>query len=296
MANRPPNDDTELFGLGDLNGGDNPFGDEDIGAPAAGGPRNTRFLLYAVALVVLILIGAVAIIFFAIDQANRTRERQQTAAAIIATNEEIARQLTLTQVALSFTPTPTNTPSPTFTFTPSDTPTITPTETPSPTVTNTPTETPDALGTNNALTATALIANLTLRPAELTGTALALQQTFFAQTLTAAAQLNLTSTGVAQLPTDGGTLGTPGTPGTPGAISPTAGIVTITPSPTGGGGVIVITITPTVTELPDGGVFDDIGGIIDNSGGGMGGLAVVGLAALGLVAVIVVARRLRVRA
>ncbi len=50
----------------------------------------------------------------------------------------------------------------------------------------------------------------------------------------------------------------------------------------------VVTATPTLSGLPQTGLFDDFGG-----GGGITGLATAGLAALGLAAVIFVARRLR---
>lgn len=264
----------------DLGGGE----DAQVTTSVPQAPRNRRFLLYASLLLLLIVGGVVLIILFAIDQGRRNTELQQTRVAIEATNNEVFRQITLTVIAKSWTPTPT--PTPTNTNTPTPTPTFTPspTETPSPTVTITPSPTEDP----RALTATALALLLTLPADALTGTAQARLGTFVAQTLTAAVGTVATVPTLATQPTQ-----PPGTPSGPVVIIPGVPNVTVLPPLTPGPGTVLPTLefgTPAPTSLAETGIADAILG-----GEGTNSLAVAGLAALGLVAVIVAARRLRVK-
>ncbi|MCC7207328.1 MAG: hypothetical protein IT323_08480 [Anaerolineae bacterium] len=289
MSNRGRDDD--IFTVDDFDEYPDLGGGEDIqvttSVPQA--PRNRRFLLYASLLLLLIIGGVVLIILFAIDQGRRNTELQQTRVAIEATNNEVYRQITLTVIAKSWTPTPSATPTNTPTPTPTPTYTPSPTETPSPTVTITPSPTEDP----RAMTATALALLLTLPPDALTGTAQARLSTFVAQTLTAAAGT------VATVPTLGGTqptqevAGATATPSGPVVIIPGVPNVTVLPPLTPGPGTVLPTLelgTPAPTALADTGFADALLG-----GEGTNSLAVIGLAALGLVAVIVAARRLRVR-
>lgn len=283
MSNRPT-DDNELFGMDDFENFEEPgLRDEEIEAPVNGGagPRNIRFLFLAALLVAVILIGVALIIILAIQQGEINRIRAMTVAAIETANKQVADALTLTNIAKSFTPTPSSTPTPTFTFTPSDTPTNTPTETPSPTITLTPTETVDLTGTSAAMTQTALITTLTLQPLEQTQTAFALQQTYIAQTLTAAAIISQPTNTPEPFETVEGSPSPSATPGTP--ETPTGTAVA----------VIIVTVTPSATALADTGIAEDLGLV---SADGTPSLALAGLAALGLVAVIVIARRLRMKA
>lgn len=316
MSNRG-NDD--LFGLDDLeNFGDPSFGEDDIQPTptrTSGGPRNTRFLLIAILLVIVILLGVVLIIIAAIKQGEDNTRIAQTRAAIETINAEISFKLTQTAIAQSwtktFTPTPTSTDTPTPTITPS--PTETPTITPSITPTFTPSV--DMPGTFTAQTATAAIENLTMKPPQLTQTAISQAQTLIALTQTAMAG----SATFTPSPTSSEGLGTqvataastgeataestlPTTPlpaitqvvggnGTPGSViviiqSPIY-VIPISPTPRPSD-----TRTPRPTALSGTGFFD--GGVdgIANAGS----LPVVLLAAVGLVALIFMSRALRVKA
>lgn len=283
MSNRGNRDD-EFFEMDDafpeMEGG----ADQEFDQPVNGGaaPRNTRFLFLAALLVILILIGVVAIILLALDQSRRTGEIAQTRSFIETENAKVAFAITLTTIAKSFTPTPSDTPTPTATDTPSVTPS--PTETPTPTQTITPTETatPNLAETFAKQTQDAIIAALTLQPAQLTETANAQATNLAALTLTAQAgtlatstiefnQLTVTVPGVV-------TVGT----GTPATLVPG-----ITEQPTL---PVLPSLSPTAA-LPGTGFLDDITG----GGATPTNLPIIGLAAVGLVAIIFVARRLRVR-
>jgi hypothetical protein len=276
-------DDSDLFDMEDFpDFGDQPY-DDEIRTPVNGGqpPRNLRFLFLAALLVGVILIGVVVIILLALQQGEENRIRAQTVAFIETNNAQVAFQLTLTDIAKSFTPTPSPTPTDT------DTPTPTPTFTPSATETPTPTETPSPTPTEDTAlqTASAIAALLTLPPADLTATADARLQTIVALTLTAA------GIGVPTLPP---LVSTPIVPtGSPAAVeleTPTPEtLLPGVPSP------VVISGTAAPTPTPDAlartGFFEDIG----LGGANPSNLALFGLAALGLVAIIVVARRLRAK-
>jgi hypothetical protein len=321
------NKNTDNFDLGDFDNFDEPtfaggsgFTDEIDLTPSevitTQGGRNTRFVVLATVLVLLILLGAVGIILLAIDQSNKQAIFAGTAAAIYATNTQVAIFNFQTQTAQAWTKTPTYTPTPT------DTPT--PTETPTPTST----DTPDATQTGAALTETAIALMLTEGPGNATASAVAAQLTAFAQTQTADAN-NLTLTALA--PTVTFTPSNTLAPGVTPSITPTTAQQQITvvagtqPSlnvnltlvfPTQGP-LVIITNTPiptlnadqktqtkaallTATALgtpvaggmPDSGFFDDV--VVANAG--PMGMTMVVISAFGLVAVIVAARRLRVHA
>lgn len=286
MANNPTLDFPENDDLSDL-----------VDAPiqsSAPPPRNRLFLIAAVVLVLLIFLGLGVIILTAIDTGVRNRERQETIAAIEMTNEAVFDALTRTTIAQTWTKTPTTTP--TFTNTP--TPTETPTSTLTPTLDLAATA---AEGTRIAvLTQTFQVSEL-----EITQTAEAFGTLFAIQTQNAALLLTLT----AQAAGAGTPTPLPSDLGTPIFITPTPDsggvLVTISPSPTFGlielgtpaTPISLVTIgpggtpAPTVTALPQGGFFDDIGlGSASPSR-----LPIIGLLALGLVAIIFVARRLRVK-
>ncbi len=292
MANDPNFDFTESEG--DLSGL------EDAPIQSSAPPRNRLFLIAAVLLVLLIFFALGVIILTAIDTGVRNRERQETIAAIEKTNEAVFDALTRTSIAQTWTKTPTTTP--TFTNTP--TPTETPTSTLTPTLSPTPTldlAATAAEGTRIAvLTQTFQVSEL-----EITQTAEAFGTLFAIQTQNAALLLTLT----AQAAGSGTPTPLPSELGTPIFITPTPDsggvLVTISPSPTFGlielgtpaTPISLVTVgpggtpAPTVTALPQGGFFDDIGlgSASPNS------LPIIALLALGLVAVIFVARRLRVK-
>jgi hypothetical protein len=323
MSNR----NTDNFDLGDFDNFDEPtfagsgFTDEIDLTPSevitTQGGRNTRFVVLATVLVLLILLGAVGIILLAIDQGRKQSEFAGTAAAIYATNTQVAIFNFQTQTAAAWTDTPTYTPTPTDTPTPTETPT------------STPTETPDIDATNTAVALTEQALMLTEGPANATLTEVARQLTSFVQTQTAAANA-LTQTALAPTltPTASNTL----PPGITPSVTPIAPqIVTATPGAADGtpasinvnltlvfptqGPIVIVTNTPiptlnrdqktqtraaqmTATSLgtpvdaiPDTGFFDDV--VLANAGSM--GMTMVTISALGLVAVIVAARRLRVR-
>jgi hypothetical protein len=287
MSNKGSND-SDVFDMGDFEDfGEPAFGEEDVSVSGNGGgaaaPRNRRFLFFAVLLVAVILVAVVLIIFAAAGQGEENRRHQLTVAFIETNNAQVAKAMQLTIIAKSWTPTPTNT------ATPTETPTATPTPTASetPTSTSTPTETPTAtfdLGatqTQEALQQTLdAIQALTLKPPELTGTALAKLATFIAQT--AAAGANATAEGTESIP-----------------APTTSGFATVTPAFVGtapvtilgpeGGTAVPGGVTPTKSYAGTG-FFEDIG-----AGANPNNLPLFGLAALGLVAVIFAARRLRVK-
>lgn len=325
------NKNTDNFDLGDFDNFDEPtfagsgFTDEIDLTPSevitTQGGRNTRFVVLATVLVLLILLGAVGIILLAIDQGRKQTEFAGTAAAIYATNTQVAIYNFQTQTAAAWTKTPTYTPTPT------DTPT--PTETPTPTSTDTPDF--DATNTAEAQTREALM--LTEGPANATATEVARQLTAFAQTQTAAAN---SQTQTALAPTATSTPSNTLPPGITPSVTPI--VVTVTPGtqvtvssgtqppldinltvvfPTQGP-IIIIPMTATkiptlnkdqktqtkavlltatalgtpVSEMPDTGFFDDV--VLANAG--PMGMTMVAISAIGLVALIVAARRLRVQA
>jgi hypothetical protein len=272
----------------------NLFDDLDVnGGPApAPPPRNRTFLFLAIFLVFLIAVGLVVIIIAAIDAGNRNRELQQTRVAIEQTNEAVFDALTRTTIAQTWTRTPT----------PTSTPTNTPTNTNTPSPTPTPTvdvEATEVEGTRIAL----LTQTFEVSALEITQTAEAFRTLFAQQTANAALLLTLTAQRLPPSPTPDAALGTPifVTP------TPIGLLVTISPSPTFGlvelGTPIsplqlvtiapegVVTPSPTPRVLPEGGFFDDIG----LGGNSPNSLPAIGLLALGLLAIIFVARRLRMR-
>jgi len=275
-------------------GGNLPLDDLDAMGGAAP-PRNRTFLLLAILMVIAIAIALVIILIAAIDAGNRNRVLQQTRVAIEQTNAAVFDALTRTTIAQTWTRTPT--PTPTFTNTPTPTPTFT--SSPTPTLTLTPTvdiAATEAEGTRVAV----LTQTFQFSALNITETAQAFATLFAQQTQNAALLLTLTAQarGVAS-PTLDVALGTPifTTP------TPIGFLVTISPSPTfglvelgtPGAPLALVTVapgaTPTPRALPEGGFFDDIG----LSGSSPSSLPAIGLLALGLLAIIFVARRLRVK-
>ncbi len=254
-------------------------------------PTNRTFLILALLLAFLTFAALVVSIIAVIDAANRNRVLQQTGVAIEQTNAAVLDALTRTTIAQTWTRTPT--PTPTFTSTP----------TPTPTLTSTPTPTADIAATEAEETRIAVLTQtFQFSALNLTETAQAFATLFAQQTQNAALLLTLTAQArdVA--------LGTPiPAPPTP---TPIGLLVTISPSPTlslvelGTPSVplalititpALVTITPSATPtpraLPEGGFFDDIG----LNGRSPDSLPAIGLLALGLLAIIFVARRLRVK-
>jgi hypothetical protein len=284
MSNKG-NSDSDIFDMGDFEDfGEPAFGEEDVAVPGNGGggaPRNRRFLFFAVLLVAIILVAAVLIIMVAADQGRQNQIRAQTVAFILTNNAEVTRQIALTIIAKSWTPTPTSTSTPTETPTPTPTPTTTETPTSTSTLTETPTPTIDlgATQTQEALNKTLeAIRALTLKPPELTGTALAKLATFIAQTAAAGANVTATSTEGTPAPT-------------------TVGLATVTPAFGGTAPLTILgpegtsTVSPATPKVyATTGFFEDIG-----AGANPNNLPLFGLAALGLVAIIFAARRLRVK-
>jgi len=196
-------DDFDLGDFGDLEEPSFPDDDSNLLPPdsPSGGraPRNTTFLIVAVALVVIVLLGLAGIAIFVIGNGTQQLAFQQTSTTIAMTNEYVGTAIAATATAKSWTATPTPT------ETPTDTPTatLTPTETETPTPT--PTETVDVGATNDALTAAAVIS-----PDDMTATAAGfLTQTAEAGGGTATETPTecvgcggpVTATGLAQVPT-----------------------------------------------------------------------------------------------
>lgn len=293
MSNDPnyfPDDETGIF---------NDLDSETVPSSSGVAPAsNRRFVILAVLLVFIILIGVGVIIFFAIRQGEEARNLAGTRAAIVASNEAVNAALTRTTIALTFTKTPTPTATPTFTFTPTNTPSITPTNTASPTATL------DLSATSAALTAIFVAQQTqTLAPEALTSTANARNTQFAILTGTANARRLTEQAGTPGTPTPTG--GAPGVSPSPQVIvvTPTLEVIPNTPTPTFGLSVFGTPATPVAMVtvggvggqggrggMPETGFFDDLG-LSSPSG-----LPIVALIALGLVAIIVVARRLRVKA
>src|SRR5258708_1184200 len=195
-------DDFDMGSFGDLeepsfSDNEADFLPPDTPSPRGTPPRNTTFLIVAVALVVIFILGLVGIALFAISNSNQQAAYDATAAAIKSTNDFVSTAIHATETAKAWSPTPT--PTDTLTPTPTDTPTETPTDTP--VVTDTPTQDD---------TATALA--LTAAVDDMTSTAVSMQPTNDAATIAA-----------------GGKAST--------AVPPTAAIAvkeTATPSPTPG--------------------------------------------------------------
>jgi hypothetical protein len=270
-----------------------PLDDLDTMGGAASPPRNRTFLILAILLVFVIFVGLVVIILAAIDARNRDRILQQTRVAIEQTNAAVFDALTRTTIAQTWTRTPT--PTPTFTNTPTPTPTFT--SSPTPTLTLTPTvdiAATEAEGTRVAI----LTQTFQFSALNITETAQAFATLFAQQTQNAALLLTLTAQARGDATPDV-VLGTPifTTP------TPIGFLVTISPSPTfglvelgtPGAPLALVTVapgaTPTPRALPEGGFFDDIG----LGGSSPNSLPAIGLLALGLLAIIFVARRLRVK-
>ncbi len=274
------NKDRDAFDLGDFDEFGEPFQGEELEAPSGatpgGGRRNTMFVILLLGLVVVILIGVAVIILAAVQQNQTNAELERTADFIKTNNAIVQENMQRTIIAKSFTPTPSATPTPTFTETPTPTPTPTETETPSPSATF------DEAATATASAINATIISLTLKPSDLTATAVAQQATNAASTLTAQPGATTPPPIPVTLPF--------GTGGPVVGIPPQIIVVLVTNTPPRTG--TLPKVTPGKgTALPRTGLIDEVaGGAVrpDN-------LAVVGLAAVGLVAVIVVARRMRIR-
>ncbi|MBN1966121.1 MAG: hypothetical protein JW910_15840 [Anaerolineae bacterium] len=225
------------------------FGDEEPEERRTLFGLNRTFVIIIGVVAIILCVGIIGLLVV-ISQTAGPSDVEYTVTAVLATNTAVADALNLTATRNAIT----NTPTPTLT--PSDTPTLTntPTNTVQPTI---PTQTP-------------LFVTPTSGGEGVADDALAMTATAIAQ------QLLATPTGA----------GGEGAEGTPGALD-------ATPTPEEGdgtgddGGVLFVTTTPS-SELPDTGLFDDIG-----QEGGVNGLLTAGLVVLGLVGVIVVARRLR---
>jgi hypothetical protein len=248
---------------------------EDISEEAPEQSSNRTFVLVALGLGGLFVIGLICIAIVAfVVLPSRTAGRDSTATAIALNNSSVLTEAVLTANPPTDTAVPTETPLPTNTeeplvVLPSDTPVIAltaPTDTPVPSDTAGPSPTPSRTPTR--------VGGLISTEAGGTGTAVA----------------GLLVTG---------TPGTPGTPktGTPGdgsggggdGATPTRisiGGSTVTATATlisGSGGGSNLTRTPTPTALPDTGFADNVGGP---------GLFI---AAILLVVVLFFARQLRLR-
>src|SRR4051812_17412921 len=107
--------DRNQFDLDDFGDLDDPsFADEGEFLPpdpgSSGGPRrNTTFLLIAVALVVLFLLGLAGIVIVIIGGQGAETARQTQVAAIELTNHFVETAVAATQTAKSWTATPTPT-------------------------------------------------------------------------------------------------------------------------------------------------------------------------------------------
>src|SRR5579859_7255416 len=107
------------FDLGDF--GDEPSFPEDEAflppdtPPAGRSPRNSTFVILAVALVVIFLLGLGAIVISILVGRPGDIAFSGTSTSVKLTNDAVMFQLTATSIALTWTKTPT----PTDTFTPS---------------------------------------------------------------------------------------------------------------------------------------------------------------------------------
>lgn len=280
-------DDFGTDEFSELDAGDMPedfdFGDE---APPE---RRTLFglsmpFVIIIGIIAIILCGGIAILLLSITSNAGPSEVELTVTSVLATNTAVAEALNMTETrnAITNTPTATHTPSdtPEPTLTPSNTPTpFEPSQTP---LFFTPTEggegvSQDAVAQTATAIAQALFATPTAEDDGGTGDG------------TGDGADDGTGDGTG----DGGT-GDGASDATQAAMGATPTVEEgvpggdLTPGADGGdGGVLFVTLTPG-GALPDTGLFDDIG-----DGGGVSGLLTAGLAALGLVAVIVVARRMR---
>ncbi|HLY26640.1 MAG TPA: hypothetical protein VKQ72_09895, partial [Aggregatilineales bacterium] len=101
------------FDLGDF--GDEPSFPEDAAflppdtPPASRPPRNNTFVILAVALVIIFLLGLVLIVFSIAGNNTAIVSDNMTRTSIALTNQNTFLQLTGTAIALSWTPTPTPT-------------------------------------------------------------------------------------------------------------------------------------------------------------------------------------------
>ncbi len=267
------------FDLGDF--GEEPSFPEDEAflppdtPPPGSGPRNMTFVILAVALVIIFLLGLGAIVVSILVNQPKDVAFIQTSTSIALTNQAVILQVTATAVASAWTKTPT--PTDTFTPSPTDTPTITdtPTDTPTPTIDDTEvageTQTSDAniVLTDSAMTALAA-----------QGTSVATQTTLTDTPTTSSASLT------PSLTPSGSETVTP-IPVSTTATSTPAATLTFTPAqPTCAPGQSAKTDHCNLTQD---GLFDDLAG----GNAGPSSLALLGGMALVLVAVIFGARRLR---
>jgi cytoskeletal protein RodZ len=136
-------DDFDLDDFGDLEEPSFPEDNADFlppdNMPPERPPRNTTFLLIAVVLVVLFLLGLGIVAFVVFNTRGTQVAYEQTSTSIGATNAAVETAIHATETAKAWTATPS--PTPTFTPTETPTPTDTPTETPIPTETPTVDET-----------------------------------------------------------------------------------------------------------------------------------------------------------
>jgi hypothetical protein len=229
----------------------------DEGVPAEAPRRNTTFVIIAIGLVILFLLGLLGVAFFIIQNNAAQEAYNQTATVISVTNQFVQAAIAATETAKSWTATP----SPTPTSTPTDTPTLTntPTETPSPT--ETPTVDP----------------NLVVSEDDMTNTKVAFDAANAGMTATACVE-NPTGVGCARATEPTITI-------TPSLVTKVAGAITETPDQG------AVEPTPNPTALAAAGFFDDLAG----GQASPASIALIGLAGFGLVGVIIASRKLRVK-
>lgn len=304
------NDDSDSFDFNgddefpsDLSGDQMPSFDEE---PPRRSGTSPVFVILAI-LMILIFIGALILVVFLITRPQGPTPNELTSTQVVLLNQTVEAQLAQTQTQAREFEILTLTAS-SFTDTPE--PTNTPTETPEPTVTEAPatvdatdqaatafalaltatfiaenaaTETPDVDLTAEAIAAMTLTA-LSVPP-DLTATQMYLDSlpspTLEIPPTSALSVINQTATAIT------GAFLT----ATAEAAAGAGGMLAVGTPTSETGGVIVTpgfpTAIPTLSSLPDTGLFDDI------VGGDSAGLSALGLGVVGLVGVIVVSRRLR---
>src|SRR6185503_5391465 len=103
-------DDFDLGDFGDLEEPSFPDDDSNLLPPEAAPerpPRNTTFLIVAVALVIIFLLGLAGIALAIISGQGEADKREQTRVAIELTNQYVGTAIAGTATAKSYSPTPT---------------------------------------------------------------------------------------------------------------------------------------------------------------------------------------------
>jgi hypothetical protein len=256
--------DRNQFDLDDFGDLDDPsFSDSnadflppDEAVPSEQPRRNTTFVVIAIGLVILFLLGLLGVAFFIYTTSEQQKAYDATATNIAVTNQFVEAAIAATSTAKSWTATPSPTPTSTPTNTP--TPTETPTETP------TPSETPT------------VDTSIVVSDDDMTATKLAFDQ----------ANAALTATACVEAPTGPGCA----------ASTEEVVTETITPTLVGSGitatpGKVAVVPSATPDRLAGTGIFEDLAG----GQASPASIALIGLAGFGLVGVIVASRKLRVK-